>query len=95
LASADKKNLSLSSLVALMKQGKGFSGIFHYFISSFYDKVFDKVGILPGSEFKAAFEEARRIGAKVVLGDRPVQISFFFFFSPFCFVLFLDFCFGT
>ncbi|KAB5548376.1 hypothetical protein DKX38_011782 [Salix brachista] len=38
-------------------------------------KVGDKIGVVPGSEFQVAFEEARKCEAKVVLGDRPVQIK--------------------
>ncbi|KAH9744647.1 trab domain-containing protein [Citrus sinensis] len=31
--------------------------------------------IFPGSEFRVAFEEAMKYGGKVILGDRPVQIT--------------------
>ena len=29
---------------------------------------------LPGEEFRVAFEESRKIGAQVMLGDRPVRL---------------------
>ena len=29
---------------------------------------------LPGEEFRVAFEESRKIGAYVMLGDRPVRL---------------------
>ncbi|KAL5972794.1 hypothetical protein ACLOJK_039600 [Asimina triloba] len=38
-------------------------------------QVADKLEVLPGSEFRVAFEEAMCYGAKVVLGDRPVQLK--------------------
>ncbi|KAG6742551.1 hypothetical protein POTOM_053423 [Populus tomentosa] len=38
-------------------------------------KVADKLEVFPGSEFRVAFEEARKYEGKVVLGDRPVQIT--------------------
>ncbi|KAH8502469.1 hypothetical protein H0E87_013958 [Populus deltoides] len=46
------------------------------FLSWFYATVGDKLGVVPGSEFQVAFEEARKCEAKVVLGDRPAQITF-------------------
>ncbi|XP_015572706.2 traB domain-containing protein isoform X2 [Ricinus communis] len=38
-------------------------------------KVADKLEVFPGSEFRVGFEEARAYGGKVILGDRPVQIT--------------------
>ncbi|RWR84370.1 traB domain-containing-like protein [Cinnamomum micranthum f. kanehirae] len=38
-------------------------------------KVGAEVGVIPGSEFHVAFEEAVSYGAKVFLGDRPIQIT--------------------
>ncbi|KAJ6917354.1 hypothetical protein NC652_019655 [Populus alba x Populus x berolinensis] len=46
------------------------------FLSWFYATVGEKLGVVPGSEFQVAFEEARKCEAKVVLGDRPAQITF-------------------
>ncbi|KAK8486459.1 hypothetical protein V6N11_045121 [Hibiscus sabdariffa] len=31
--------------------------------------------VVPGSEFRVAYEEARKYGAKVILGDRPVHLK--------------------
>lgn len=33
--------------------------------------------MFPGSEFRVAFEEAMKYGGKVILGDRPVQVTYF------------------
>ncbi|OVA11162.1 SWAP/Surp [Macleaya cordata] len=38
-------------------------------------KVAHKLEVFPGSEFRVAYEEAMKYGGKVVLGDRPVQIT--------------------
>ncbi|KAL0283544.1 UNVERIFIED_CONTAM: hypothetical protein Sangu_2883600 [Sesamum angustifolium] len=38
-------------------------------------KVASKLEVLPGAEFRVAYEEATKYGAKVILGDRPVQIT--------------------
>ncbi|KAM7492334.1 hypothetical protein LguiA_035255 [Lonicera macranthoides] len=38
-------------------------------------KVANKLEVFPGSEFRVAFEEAMKYGGKVILGDRPVNIT--------------------
>ncbi|KAL5730957.1 hypothetical protein ACHQM5_003731 [Ranunculus cassubicifolius] len=43
--------------------------------SWFLAKVASKLEVFPGSEFRVAYEEAMKYGGKVVLGDRPVQIT--------------------
>ena len=35
-----------------------------------------QLGVAPGGEFRAGFEEARRINARVILGDRLIGITF-------------------
>ncbi|CAN6327726.1 unnamed protein product [Urochloa humidicola] len=41
----------------------------------FLAKVASQLEVLPGAEFRVAFEEAMSYGGKVILGDRPVQIT--------------------
>ncbi|CAN1226277.1 Uncharacterized protein MJ1365 [Linum grandiflorum] len=38
-------------------------------------KIASKLEVFPGSEFRVASEEAKACGAKVILGDRPVQVT--------------------
>ncbi|XP_065620275.1 uncharacterized protein LOC111996073 isoform X2 [Quercus suber] len=38
-------------------------------------KVASKLEVFPGTEFRVAYEEAMKYGARVILGDRPVQIT--------------------
>nr|KYP50342.1 Uncharacterized protein MJ1365 family [Cajanus cajan] len=38
-------------------------------------KVASKRGVIPGSEFRVAYEEAIKYGGRVTLGDRPIQIT--------------------
>lgn len=38
-------------------------------------QVADKLEVIPGEEFRAAFEAAQQTGAKVILGDRPIQAT--------------------
>ncbi|KAK6142459.1 hypothetical protein DH2020_022807 [Rehmannia glutinosa] len=37
--------------------------------------VASKLEVFPGAEFRVAYEEAMKYGGKVILGDRPVQIT--------------------
>lgn len=39
-------------------------------------KITAQLGVAPGGEFRAGFEEAQRVNARVVLGDRSVGITF-------------------
>lgn len=43
--------------------------------SWFLAKVASQLEVVPGAEFRAAYEEAVKYGGKVLLGDRPVQIT--------------------
>ncbi|KAF3332962.1 TraB domain-containing protein [Carex littledalei] len=43
--------------------------------SWFLAKVASKLEVLPGAEFRVAYEEAMSYGARVILGDRPVEIT--------------------
>jgi pheromone shutdown protein TraB len=35
----------------------------------------DQLGVLPGAEFRAAARAADTVGASLVLGDRPIEIT--------------------
>ena len=39
-------------------------------------KITAQLGVAPGGEFRAGFEEAQKVNARVVLGDRSVGITF-------------------
>ncbi|KAG0472494.1 hypothetical protein HPP92_017040 [Vanilla planifolia] len=43
--------------------------------SWFLAKVAEKLEVFPGAEFRVAFEEATSYGARVILGDRPVNVT--------------------
>jgi len=45
---------------------------YNIFLSLF--QIADKLEVFPGAEFRVAFEEARSYGAKIILGDRPLQV---------------------
>lgn len=56
---------------------QGTSGLLHYLLTKLYSGVLAQLNIVPGIEFRAAFEEAQRLTppAHVVLGDRPIDVT--------------------
>ncbi|KAJ4769365.1 TraB family protein [Rhynchospora pubera] len=53
------------------KKANPFGILYSWFLA----KVASKLEVLPGAEFRVAYEEAMSYGARVILGDRPVQIT--------------------
>lgn len=45
-----------------------------FWISFLIHQVASKLEVFPGAEFRVAFEEARKYGGKIILGDRLVQV---------------------
>ncbi|CAN0896985.1 TraB domain-containing protein [Linum grandiflorum] len=59
-------------MVEMWKKKHNLFGILY---SWFLAKVASKLKVFPGAEFRVAYEEANKYGGKVVLGDRPVQVT--------------------
>ncbi|KAK6141164.1 hypothetical protein DH2020_025082 [Rehmannia glutinosa] len=82
LAPQNFKSLELNSdvlqvptageMVEMWKKNQNLFGILY---SWFLAKVASKLEVFPGAEFRVAYEEAMKYGGKVILGDRPVQIT--------------------
>jgi len=66
-----KKTITISDVLKRSQT----EGVFSAILSYFYGKVMNKLKVAPGSEFRAGFEEARKLNAGVVLGDRPISIT--------------------
>ncbi|ONK74710.1 uncharacterized protein A4U43_C03F9340 [Asparagus officinalis] len=64
---------TMSEMIDMWKSKR--MNMFGIIYSWFLAKVADKLETFPGAEFRVAFEEARSYGAKVILGDRPIQIT--------------------
>ncbi|KAG7034961.1 TraB domain-containing protein [Cucurbita argyrosperma subsp. argyrosperma] len=62
----------MGEMVEMWKKKHNIFGILY---SWFLAKVANKLEVFPGSEFRVAYEEAMKYGGKVLLGDRPVQIT--------------------
>eukprot|EP00258_Populus_trichocarpa_P006563 XP_002310462.3 traB domain-containing protein isoform X1 [Populus trichocarpa] len=69
------QNLKVPTMGEMIEMWKKNHNTFGILYSWFLAKVSDKLEVFPGSEFRVAFEEARKYEGKVVLGDRPVQIT--------------------
>lgn len=69
------KDLKVPTMTEMIDMWKKKQNIFGILYSWFLAKVADKLEVLPGSEFRVAFEEAMKYGGKVILGDRPVQVT--------------------
>jgi len=67
--------LSLSETRAAMKQSNGASGVLYALLGTMYKSVTKQLKITPGGEFRRAYQEGNKIGAKIILGDRPVEIT--------------------
>ncbi|TVU20052.1 hypothetical protein EJB05_36239, partial [Eragrostis curvula] len=64
---------TMNEMIDMWKKEK--MNTFGILYSWFLAKVASQLEVLPGAEFRVAFEEARNYGGKVILGDRPVQIT--------------------
>ncbi|KAJ6866219.1 traB domain-containing protein-like [Populus alba x Populus x berolinensis] len=73
VAMLSPQKLKVPTMGEMIKMWKKNHNTFGILYSWFLAKVADKLEVFPGSEFRVAFEEARKYEGKVVLGDRPVQ----------------------
>lgn len=69
------QNLKVPTMGDMVDMWKKQHNMFGILYSWFLAKVASKLEVFPGSEFRVAFEEALKYGGKVILGDRPVQIT--------------------
>ncbi|XP_011079025.1 traB domain-containing protein [Sesamum indicum] len=69
------QNLKVPTIGEMVEMWKKNHNPFGILYSWFLAKVASKLEVLPGAEFRVAYEEATKYGAKVILGDRPVQIT--------------------
>ncbi|KAL9241097.1 hypothetical protein vseg_015247 [Gypsophila vaccaria] len=72
LTHRDLKVPTASEMIDMWKKQHNALGIIY---SWFLAKVAERLEVLPGAEFRVAFEEAMKCGSKVILGDRPVNIT--------------------
>ncbi|KAI3780808.1 hypothetical protein L2E82_10799 [Cichorium intybus] len=69
------QNLKVPTMGEMLDLWKKNHNMFGILYSWFLAKVASKLEVFPGSEFRVAYEEAMKYGGKIVLGDRPVNIT--------------------
>ncbi|KAG6717737.1 hypothetical protein I3843_04G107900 [Carya illinoinensis] len=69
------QNIKVPTMGEMVDMWKKKHNIFGILYSWFLAKVASKLEVFPGSEFRVAYEEAMKYGGRVILGDRPVQIT--------------------
>ncbi|XP_022634313.1 traB domain-containing protein isoform X2 [Vigna radiata var. radiata] len=70
-----RKNIHEPTVKEMVTQLGKKQNIIEVLFRWFYAKVGSELGVLPGNEFRVAYEEAIKYGGKVILGDRPQQIT--------------------
>ncbi|KAK4743411.1 hypothetical protein SAY87_001412 [Trapa incisa] len=69
------QNLKVPTFGEMIEMWKKNHNLFGILYGWFLAKVASQLEAFPGAEFRVAFEEAMKYGGKVILGDRPVQIT--------------------
>ncbi|KAK0077286.1 hypothetical protein PV326_010133 [Microctonus aethiopoides] len=72
----EAENLNLQTIRATMRHNGVFNGIIYVLLLNISAHLTKQLGMAPGSEFRRAFSEAKKIPNCIVhLGDRPINIT--------------------
>ncbi|KAK8569702.1 hypothetical protein V6N13_046749 [Hibiscus sabdariffa] len=71
----DVKDIKVPSVVEMVEMWRNKHSLFVIFYKWFFSETARLLEVVPGSEFRVAYEEARKYGAKVILGDRPIHLK--------------------
>ncbi|XP_045830839.1 traB domain-containing protein-like [Trifolium pratense] len=63
---------TVEDMIAMLKKKHNIFGILYW---RFIAEIANGLDVYPGAEFRSGFREASKYGGKVVLGDRPQQIT--------------------
>ncbi len=72
----EAQNMTLFSVQNFIRRDGLIAGITQSIFVKFSAHLTRQLGVAPGGEFRAGYEEAQKIRARVVLGDRLVGITF-------------------
>lgn len=70
-----KKKWEDTPITDLIKGNKAYFLLAYSLLSAFERKISEKTGVRPGDEMLAGADAAKKVGAKVVLVDRPIAIT--------------------
>jgi pheromone shutdown-related protein TraB len=74
-AITDKRRWENTPITELIKGSKAYFLLGYSMLSAFERKLGEKTGVRPGDEMLAGIEAAKKVGAEVVLVDRPIAIT--------------------
>ncbi|XP_050380170.1 uncharacterized protein LOC126797565 [Argentina anserina] len=69
------QNLKIPTAGEMLDMWKKNHNAFGILYSWFLAKVASQLEVYPGAEFRVGYDEAKKYGGKIILGDRPVQIT--------------------
>uniref|UniRef100_A0A1J3IM61 TraB domain-containing protein n=1 Tax=Noccaea caerulescens TaxID=107243 RepID=A0A1J3IM61_NOCCA len=69
------QSLKIPTMADMIESWKQKQNTFGILYGWFLAKIASQLEVFPGAEFRVAYEEALKYGGKVILGDRPVQIT--------------------
>ncbi|KAE9616820.1 hypothetical protein Lal_00034408 [Lupinus albus] len=69
------QNLKVPTVGQMTAMLKKKHNLFEVLYSWFLAKIASQLEVFPGAEFRVAYEEAMKYGGRVILGDRPVQVT--------------------
>ena len=72
----EAKTMTLAKVRSFIRRDGLLAGIAQSLYLKFSAELTQQLGVAPGGEFRAGYEEAKKIGANVHLGDRLVGITF-------------------
>lgn len=75
VAMLSRQTIQVPTMREMLEMRKKNHNTFGILYSWFLSKVASKLEVFPGAEFRVAYEEAMKYGGRVILGDRPVQIT--------------------
>ena len=70
------REMNLEKIRMYMQREGTVAGLTQAIFIKLSSNLMDKLGIVPGGEFRAGFEEGLKIGSTVLLGDRQIKITF-------------------
>ncbi|KAK7263547.1 hypothetical protein RJT34_31139 [Clitoria ternatea] len=76
VSALSNRQLKVPTVEEIVEVVKKNGNIFQVLMSWHYAKIASELNVVPGAEFRVAYEEAIKYGGKVILGDRLVQITF-------------------
>ncbi|KAL9648367.1 hypothetical protein ABK040_001945 [Willaertia magna] len=95
-SAAEKESHHLSFLQVLQKSIQSRNGrynFFKYLLSYFTQNISKQLNVNIGIEFRSAYNSAKKINSKIILGDRPIEITLLRCWSTMSFLQKLKFIF--